>query len=591
MNPYYSYPDISLWQLESWNKKINPLFGLIRTLGELPEDRRGVDQLPAYQRDPEEVKVLPGYQYKSGSYDDPSVVEQWAKRGMQVYSREGGTMRSVVFTPADAAPGSLPLLVIFHRESYEDPFWALKTLDIFKEDCSLAAEKKSYAIWFIVTNNMPDLRRSYCGMLRYDMTDEIDTERIYLDVRLLLAHGQKLSSLEDFRYILDDGTVAPNPDDCMEEFEGYPVLKISNRISEHITPTFTSMTTEGQQDGTIDFDATYHSETGKRMMEAIRIEYDYDDFMDPGVQAIIRDLGLECECGETEGSPWALLLPKCAMEKDGKELPLLAVFCGKQAMITSLTFYYQYVKIAAQGECAVLFLSGATLPENDVPHQIICQVLAGYPVDPARLYVSGHSHWGHIAQLYMRKYPHMVAAAAPLGNTPGIPLPEGSGEVILVSDEDIEKISQVDMPLAIVSGCCEAGCMFPVNQQAKGFDPGINVEGYAASVEGRAEAWNRRLRSANCPPQTLEEIKAAADSPNKAVRELGIPADYAQTLLLDGFEHYIGDFKNRDGKYHLRIVGAQNMPHMATPAELDLAWSFLRRFARDLVTGETIELI
>lgn len=133
--------------------------------------------------------------------------------------------------------------------------------------------------------------------------------------------------------------------------------------------------------------------------------------------------------------------------------------------------------------------------------------------------------------------------------------------------------------------------MFPINKAARGFDPGINVEGYAASVEGRAEAWNRRLQAFSCQPQSLADILLAAESNNKATRELGVPSDFARTVMIDGFEHYIAEFINNSGKVHLQIVGAQNMPHVATPAELDLAWNFLRRFAREQQAGEIIELL
>jgi hypothetical protein len=57
-----------------------------------------------------------------------------------------------------------------------------------------------------------------------------------------------------------------------------------------------------------------------------------------------------------------------------------------------------------------------------------------------------------------------------------------------------------------------------------------------------------------------------------------------------GFEHDIGDMLNQAGKPHLKRVGLENNPHIPTSSILDLAWSYVRRFARDLQTGETIEL-
>ena len=90
--------------------------------------------------------------------------------------------------------------------------------------------------------------------------------------------------------------------------------------------------------------------------------------------------------------------------------------------------------------------------------------------------------------------------------------------------------------------------------------------------------------------KTVEEIVATKDSPDYTIRMLGIPADKAETIWMNGNEIYIADIKNNAGKYHLRIVGEENMPHNTTPNQQIVSWSWLRRFARDLETGESIEL-
>ena len=80
------------------------------------------------------------------------------------------------------------------------------------------------------------------------------------------------------------------------------------------------------------------------------------------------------------------------------------------------------------------------------------------------------------------------------------------------------------------------------------------------------------------------------NSDNYVERKLGFPADWSECLYLDGFENYIADVKNVDGKFHMRQVAMGNMPHTVTPTMCDITWNFLRRFARNLETGECIEL-
>ena len=148
----------------------------------------------------------------------------------------------------------------------------------------------------------------------------------------------------------------------------------------------------------------------------------------------------------------------------------------------------------------------------------------------------------------------------------------------------------MDMPTCILCGCKEVGCLVPVNKAGHAFEAGINVQGYAASPEGKIEMWNRRLKAERCPQQIPEKVMAAAKSSNKAERELGFWADRAETVYLDGFEHYIGDIRNVDGKFHFRVIAIENLSHMVSPSMNLCAWNFMRRFARNRETGEVIEL-
>jgi hypothetical protein len=104
------------------------------------------------------------------------------------------------------------------------------------------------------------------------------------------------------------------------------------------------------------------------------------------------------------------------------------------------------------------------------------------------------------------------------------------------------------------------------------------------------EAWQRRLQASRCPMKSREEIMAAERSEDYVTRLYGIPNDGSLLQVIDGVEHYIIDIKNIDGRKHLRIVGIENMVHTPEPTMPMVAWTFMRRFARDQKSGKVIEL-
>ena len=133
--------------------------------------------------------------------------------------------------------------------------------------------------------------------------------------------------------------------------------------------------------------------------------------------------------------------------------------------------------------------------------------------------------------------------------------------------------------------------IYPLNKDAEGLRPWQGkAPDFPLTAEDRAKMWQLRLKAHNCPQKTLKEIYDAAESEDGAIRKLGIPADKSETMWMDGSEIYIADIRNENGRYHLRVVGEENMPHNTTPVQQKLSWSFMRRFARNPDTGETIEL-
>ena len=65
MNRTYSYGAFDAWQDKGETRK-TALEALIQKLGELKEDRTGLDEDPRWHLSAEEVKLLPEYHYKAG---------------------------------------------------------------------------------------------------------------------------------------------------------------------------------------------------------------------------------------------------------------------------------------------------------------------------------------------------------------------------------------------------------------------------------------------------------------------------------------------------------------------------------------------
>ena len=201
----------------------------------------------------------------------------------------------------------------------------------------------------------------------------------------------------------------------------------------------------------------------------------------------------------------------------------------------------------------------------------------------------GHSHDGGLTSHYARRHPKELAAIATLGVFAGLVSKNEMGpHMIAVEDEDVEYMRTIDMPTIVIDGYDEKRCHFPLNADIQNMRP--DHRNCLLTEESRILSWQRRLRASNCPPKTAEQIRATADSSDYVERKLGIPSDRTECLFEGGFENYIADIRNEDGKDHLRIVGLGGMPHTITPLMCRLVWSYVRRFARDPVSGDCLEL-
>lgn len=590
MNTKYNYDGFEQWYSEPRDTGKAPIEYLISALGSLPEKRGEIDQAPQYQKDWETLKKLPEYHYKTGCYDDPEVVADLNSRGLHYESLEMGATRWLVLAPKEAYEKQdrrVPLLVVFHNENYDDPLWNLKTLELYQNYVDAAAQKQDRTLIFIVTNYSP--ANMFTGMITEGIQNYCsDRDRIYLDLSHLICNGKKLADIEGFRYVDLEGNEVADPDSCIEALDGIPVLNFSWRW---VTP-WRAHPIDAASDGSVDRQWLIHSETGRKMYLANQMSYHFQSCKNEDIQTYWKQMGLNYGCHYIQDERWIIFTP---LESRLEKLPV--VVCLDEVNepddhkpVAAYFNFKEYCDIASQGDCAVIFFAMESPRLNNLIVDILQDAAQMYPIDLARVYMTGHSHNGHFTQEFARCHPKVLACIAPLGNSPGLPTPAVSHEAVAVDDQRAAIMETMDMPTCIVCGCGEVGGLVPINKTAHAFEAGINVEGYAASADGKIAMWQRRLKAERCPVPSVEEIRAAADSPNKATRALGFPSDRAETVYIDGFEHYIADIQNVDGSFHFRVVAIENMPHMTLPSMHLCAWNYMRRFARDLETGQVIEL-
>lgn len=333
-----------------------------------------------------------------------------------------------------------------------------------------------------------------------------------------------------------------------------------------------------------DLQKLQHSESGLHLMRARSLMTRFSDVDDPSLLKLWEDMGVRCEVRVTKGERWLAFIPLEAYERGEKKYPVMIIF--RPADLLAEAFYEQMIQQAAQGDYIALIYSSEDTEVNEVFYDMLQEIIREFPADPSRVYTTGHSHYGEFAMEFTRRHHKEVAAVAQQGDTAGIIL-----DFYGMTQEKLKLMHSYDMPLINVAGTTEFNGIFPINQPAPGIPADSDLHtrrAFPLTVERRIEDWQNRLYAMRCPVLSAEEIRAAGR--DKTEQVLGFPCDRTDILYAEGSECYIGDVKNVDGKYHFRIIAMENIPHTTVRMMHVLTWSFLRRFQRDLKTGEVIEL-
>ena len=582
INTAYQYEGFPLWQDEKWSDRISRIDGLIQYLTANCALNTGVWCRPALSAEREATL----YSGKVGAVMLPEFFDRWERKGLSLQCLDM-TEHWMTAIPTHALPKGelrLPVLAVYLHGDYDDHFWPMDIAQTYQAYLEMAV-RDGWMVLFTLSNKGPDKDRTYVNILQEaSALFPCDMKRLYLDVSAVREHLSTIpSNVENAHSLVTEVTSLCIPAIPMEGYWEY-----RGSLGRDL------MMADKYSLGSFDREAVLHSETGKKLMEGIALEYCYDTVFDDGFRNHFADMGLALDVHHTKGERWIILSPKTVRDSRDK-LPLVCVmqevYEGNEHLaVTAFSYFYELTKVAANGECILLFFVLEDADSNDLLAQLIDEAADLYPVDKERVYVTGHSHDGRFTLEFCARNYRKIAACATLGNFCGLESAKRLGKAG-VTDARMEQLRTIELPLANFCGCAEHGGKLPVNVDARTLPlrPGQEF-GRTLTLEDRLEAWHRRLYAWNCPPKTDEEILAARDSCNIVERELGFPVDRSSVRVMDGFKHYIGDLRNTNGHYYLRMVGHENMPHLPTPAMLNLAWEFMSRFARNQETGEIEEL-
>ena len=132
MNRYYSYPEIAMWDDETWKDRQGAVGGLSTWITEHEKAyqtkhpvRIDNSRYAAYT-DPDAMDT------KTSSINAPEELEYWKSLGLQMECRSLGGTRWISMVPLKAYENrqqKLPTLFVVHNGNYMDPHWAMDTVE------------------------------------------------------------------------------------------------------------------------------------------------------------------------------------------------------------------------------------------------------------------------------------------------------------------------------------------------------------------------------------------------------------------------------------------------------------------------------
>ncbi|MBQ9210478.1 MAG: prolyl oligopeptidase family serine peptidase [Clostridia bacterium] len=350
--------------------------------------------------------------------------------------------------------------------------------------------------------------------------------------------------------------------------------------------------------GGVNLNKLADSEYGERIIQEFWQFMTCPDEMGESYLAYLKQIGLTKKLHHAEKlfEKWALYLPVSieAGAKAGRKYPLLFVNHGAHMPI-----YWEeqsgFLPIAGREEMIVI---AAQNHNSDHLLQILEQVKAEYPVDESRIYCTGYSQGGYKTQMIAFHHPRLFAAIAPCGFT--FSLPDWD-----LTEEDNRKDGNNKLPSIMICGQEEVLEFVPVHQdnlpgeefyvpestlkEADPTIPGI-YEALPTKATVKMDMLNKKLRSIGHREISYEECRATTESDNEVERLHGFPADRTDIFMLAGVRHFISSFDGDYEKDVFKVVSIEGLPHWPPATMAEIAWSYMKKYARNCETGEIIHL-
>ena len=566
-NKSYTYPDMFLWQDETYRGCMNeagPVFLKIQELIEQDRKRSGkTDHFPGRtDLTTDGVNRMPYF---------TDYLNWWKEKGMH-FSCSG--MMGLAMAPTAIREHRIreaDVLYIPYAADQEDPHEGMNLLAENADVLEIAAREN-------ILVQFTDCQASFHGAMIEKVIESQGTFRlsyrpIYLDISVLERHGMTLADIPGI-----DASAWPEP----KRFAGRTVVDISDKLSltQAHQHNISQIYRRNQPDW--DFDRHIRSMAAKRQAEGMHLEYDFSNSHSPGMEKFWKQRGIRYEDHFFDNEWYITLTPENAYGMPPKSLPLLLVMKEPRTACpistqTAFQFYYDFIEICARGEYMMVFFALETPEDNDrVLPGIVEELLRNYPVDPTRVYLTGQSHNGYYALEFYRRHPKMIAAAATLCDPVGLQVGAVIDYYKSKAPEIVASFREYDFPLIDINGNLE-------NSYRKSDRTPEKVDDDIFYFQNRLAAWK-------LPPKSREEILAAQESGDYATRMNGVPADKTEVRYMMGMEVYLSDYRNENGKWYFRYASLENTPHMIMPQMAELSWEYIRRFARNNETGETIEL-
>jgi pimeloyl-ACP methyl ester carboxylesterase len=543
MTTEYRYERLWLWEPEAWADRYSPVRKVAERLMMANHATR-----PATHESPYAGRTDGVFDAKTHAVTYPDVVARLAERGLEYICDELGQMSWIALLPADRGDDDPPrdLMLVLLDADYTEPNWAMDLLAAQAGRIERASEQGQYLLFAV-----PD------GVDHSHMWATAVQE---LAVRFHLAYTK----------VLLDTEAVGEPGSWTE---------ITGQWQDRVSHAYQYATAQRNQQG-IHLSRLIHSETGRRLAEAMAVEHRFDDPLDPEFARFWEEHGVSLGVHQTRGHRWVTLAPRGWERIEPGTLPVMLVFQEVTAMypfqtVAAMASYFEYVPLVAADELMLVFFALESVSDNDVLAQITRSAATRWPIDSNRVYITGHSHNGHFALAFMRRHPDLVAAAATLGNAHGLPAPRYSHEAVKVTDSDIDLMAGMDIPVINIAGVVESDFL--------SHEPG------SAGFADALDSWRRRATAFGLPCPSDSILAAARAKGDYPTRRIGVPGDHTDVQLLYGTECYLSDHYDTLGRLRLRLVTLDNLPHMCAPQMPGLAWDFVRRFAKDPNTGAVID--